>query len=198
MWLVGEVGAKWNMGANETLGVYSWRGPVFATLWLSWLTSAAWHIKIKLIDDHIINTTQKRHFLIFMNFDWSMHSHFCVDCLDKVSHKTADYCWIESLACFIILSLFWQSSCWYYSRYGGLYSNLIPGVTWHTALRGKITLCGQHGTLEYWATIAGTNYVAELLNVGEYNYLPIFHIFTPFWLRPGQNIYSWYDLFIQA
>ena len=44
-------------------------GSVVMYAWFPLLASVAWHNKIKLIDDHISNTKQKRNFPIFEHFD---------------------------------------------------------------------------------------------------------------------------------
>ena len=44
-------------------------GSVVMSAWFLSLASVAWHNEIKLIDGHILNTTQKRNFDIFERFD---------------------------------------------------------------------------------------------------------------------------------
>ena len=53
---------------------------------------------------------------------------------------------------------------------------------------GKMACWRENGTVWFWTLTARMNYVAARLNVTKYNHLHIFHIFTPFWLRPGQCI----------
>ena len=60
-------------------------GYVVISVWFPSLASVDCHNKIKLIDDHILNTTQKRNFSIFEHFDVSIRSHSVVDCWDTVS-----------------------------------------------------------------------------------------------------------------
>ena len=58
--------------------------------WFPSLASVAWHNKIKLIDDHILNTTQKRNFAIFDHFDVYIRSRPGIDFFDKVSYRTTE------------------------------------------------------------------------------------------------------------
>ena len=49
-------------------------GCVFASAWFPPFVSAAWHIQTKHMNNHIINTTQKRNFFIFTHFHISVSS----------------------------------------------------------------------------------------------------------------------------
>ena len=44
-------------------------GSLFASAWFPSLISVVRHIKIELVDNHLVNTTQKLNFPILMNFD---------------------------------------------------------------------------------------------------------------------------------
>ena len=70
-------------------------GSVVMYAWFPSLASVAWQNKIKFIDDHILNTTQKRNFAIFDHFDVQIRSRSGVDCLGKVSYRTMESCYIE-------------------------------------------------------------------------------------------------------
>ena len=69
--------------------------------WFPSLASVAWHT-IKLIDDHMLNTIQKRDFAMFDHFDVWIRSRSGVDCFDKVSYRTTRSCYIELFTSFYI------------------------------------------------------------------------------------------------
>ena len=83
---------------------------------------------------------KKRSFSIFMNCDMSIHSHFVIDCFDKISRRTTDCCSIE-LFISSLLSIstpFWQRNL-YHSGLDALYPHIMP-------IRcGKMALWGQNG-----------------------------------------------------
>ena len=116
-------------------------GYVVVSVWFRSLARVAWHDKIKLVDDHILNTTQKRNFPIFEHVDVSIYSRSGVDCLYKVGHRTTESCLIElftSFTYFLVLCL--SNKGWNYSWHDALHSNVIPGckmehvtlgIKWH-------------------------------------------------------------------
>ena len=157
--------------------------------WFPLSANVAWHMKIKLIDDHILNNTQKKQFPHFHGF-WYINSlTFRCRLLWQISRWTSASCWIELFTPYTCFTPFWQNIWWYCCRHDVLNPNVIPGVKWNTVRWGKMALWGQNETLEYGASTAEKNCVTEPLNVVEYNYLRFFiYFFKPFVLRPGQYI----------
>ena len=152
------------------------------------LANAAWPIKIYLLDGHTTNTTQNRHFPIFMNFDkssltfrrrWNKSKNRWM-LLNKISYlvyvfsrhfgKAVDYIIVD----FMLIS----------KRNTGVQRE-------HCVLRKKWHFAGK---MEYWASITMIVHVLEPLNVFEYNIYIVF-IFSHHFDWKQDSIYSWYDAF---
>ena len=65
---------------------------IVAYVWLPSSFSAAWHIQIKLVNDNIVDTIQKRNFPNFVHLDILFHARSGVDCFDKLDHVTTECC----------------------------------------------------------------------------------------------------------
>ena len=76
-------------------------GSVVMFAWFPSLASMAWHSKIKPIDDHILNTTQKTQFSYIRSFWCINSSRSGVGCFGKVGYRTTESCYIEICAYFI-------------------------------------------------------------------------------------------------
>ena len=80
-------------------------GSAVMSAWFPSLVSLALHNKIKLIDGHILNTTQNA--ICQIRSFWCINSlTFRVDYFDEVNYRTTESCYIESFTSFAYFNAF--------------------------------------------------------------------------------------------